>query len=97
MKCSFKPVFIGWSTLVLQLPFQLFFTIWVGGFFGGLAAMLFPDARLSYIIFGGLAFFGIPFIAYFGKRMNDSRTEYKFSALIALAVDLVQSGIGIED
>jgi hypothetical protein len=27
-----KPVFIGWITLLKQLPFQLFFTVWSGGF-----------------------------------------------------------------
>jgi hypothetical protein len=28
MKFSLKPVFIGWITLLTQLPFQLFFTVW---------------------------------------------------------------------
>jgi hypothetical protein len=37
MKFSLKPVFIGWITLLAQLPLQLFFTLWCGGFFGGLA------------------------------------------------------------
>jgi hypothetical protein len=37
MKFSLKPVFIGWITLLQQLPLQLFFTLWCGGFFGGMA------------------------------------------------------------
>jgi len=29
-------------------------------------------------LFGGLAFFGIPLVSYFGKKLNYSRTEYTF-------------------
>jgi uncharacterized membrane protein YdbT with pleckstrin-like domain len=74
-----RPVFIGWITLLVQLPLQLFFTIWAGGFFGGLtqATGLFPQGS-SFIVFGAIAFFGIPAIAYFGKKLNYSRTEYRF-------------------
>jgi len=74
-----RPVFVGWITLLLQLPKQLFLTLWAGGFFGGLTSSLpllsadpgRPSSSLA-------AFFGIPAIAYFGKKLNYSRTEYRF-------------------
>jgi len=78
---SLRPVFIGWITLLMQLPLQLFFTVWCGGFFGGLSATLglFPKGSwLPFELFGGLAFVGIPLVTYVGKRLNYARTEYKF-------------------
>jgi uncharacterized membrane protein YdbT with pleckstrin-like domain len=78
---SVRPVFIGWIALLVQLPLQLFFTLWAGAFFGGLLSSLdlFPrGSRAPYIFFGVIAFFGIPAIAYFGKKLNYSRTEYRF-------------------
>lgn len=78
LRFSLRPVFIGWITLLMQLPAQLFFTVWCGGFFGGMTSLLFPGSRLPFLLFGGLAFFGIPIVAYFGKKLNYSRTEYRF-------------------
>jgi membrane protein YdbS with pleckstrin-like domain len=76
-----RPVFIGWITLLVQLPLQLFFTIWAGGFFGGMtqATGLFPRGS-SFIVFGAIAFFSIPAVAYIGKKLNYGRTEYRFFA-----------------
>ena len=78
---SVRPVFIGWIALLYQLPLQLFFTVWSGAFFGGLISSLhiFPrDSWVPFAFFGGLAFFGVPLVTYFGKKLNYSRTEYKF-------------------
>jgi membrane protein YdbS with pleckstrin-like domain len=78
---SLRPVFIGWITLLMQLPMQLFFTLWCGGFFGGIgsATGLFPrDSWRPFVLFGLLAFVGVPLVAYVGKRLNYARTEYKF-------------------
>jgi uncharacterized membrane protein YdbT with pleckstrin-like domain len=75
---SLRPVFIGWITLLTQLPAQLFFTLWCGGFFGGLTSILFPHSAAPFVLFGGLAFFGIPLVSYFGKKLNYSRTVYTF-------------------
>jgi hypothetical protein len=80
---SVRPVFIGWITFLIQLPLQLFFTVWAGGFFGGMlqAFGLFPrGSQLPFVVFGMLAFFGVPIVAYFGKKLNYSRTEYRFFA-----------------
>jgi membrane protein YdbS with pleckstrin-like domain len=81
MTFSLRPVFIGWITLLKQLPLQLFFTLWCGGFFGGLSMStgLFPrGSSTPFVSFGLLAFVGIPLVAYFGKMLNYGRTEYKF-------------------
>jgi uncharacterized membrane protein YdbT with pleckstrin-like domain len=80
---SVRPVFIGWIAFLMQLPLQLFFTFWAGGFFGGMTQSFVPFARgtpLAFIFFGGLAFFGVPIVALFGKKLNCSRTEYHFFA-----------------
>jgi hypothetical protein len=82
MKFSLKPVFIGWITLLVQLPLQLFFTVWCGGFFGGMGKSLgifAGDSQAPFIFFGALAFFGVPLVAYIGKKLNYARTEYSFS------------------
>jgi uncharacterized membrane protein YdbT with pleckstrin-like domain len=76
-----RPVFIGWVTLLVQVPLQLFFTVWSAGFLGGLTQTtgLFPrGSQMPFVIFGVLAFFGIPIVAYLGKKLNYGRTEYRF-------------------
>ena len=76
-----RPVFVGWITILLQLPIQLFLTFWAGGFFGGITSSLpvFESGSWApFLFFGGIAFFGIPAVAYFGKKLNYSRTEYRF-------------------
>ena len=81
MNFSFKPVLIGWVTLLCQVPLQIFLTIWSGGFFGGMsmAAGLFPkNSHDPFIIFGSLAFIACPLILYFGKKWNYDQTECRF-------------------
>jgi len=73
-----QPVFVGWITLLAQLPLQLFFTLWASLFFGGLTQAFIPGSRAPFIFFGAVAFFGIPIAAYFGKKLNYGRTEYRF-------------------
>jgi uncharacterized membrane protein YdbT with pleckstrin-like domain len=74
-------MFIGWITLLVQLPFQLFLTLWAGGFFGGLITTsgLFPRGSwVPFVASGVIAFLGVPAVAYFGKKLNYSRTDYRF-------------------
>ncbi|MGC9953727.1 MAG: PH domain-containing protein [Rhizomicrobium sp.] len=91
MNFSLKPVFIGWITLLVQLPLQLFLTVWAALFFGGITQALLSlsadaddfDASAFFTgpgirFFGTLAFFGVPLVAYFGKRLNYARAEYRF-------------------
>lgn len=80
---SVRPIFIGWIALLIQLPFQFFFTIWTALFFGGISQAFLLIAHRSptpYIFFGALAFLGVPLVAYLGKKLNYSRTEYRFFA-----------------
>ena len=83
VKLSIQPVFVGWITLLTQIPLQLFFTFWCAIFFGGIGASIgiFPKNSFgaSYGI-GVIAFFAIPVVAYVGKQLNYSRTEYRFYA-----------------
>jgi membrane protein YdbS with pleckstrin-like domain len=80
MRFSLKPVFIGWLTLLTQIPAQLFFTLWAGLFFGGMSStFLGQGSSAPFLFFGGLAFFGLPLITFIGKKLNYARTEYKFS------------------
>jgi membrane protein YdbS with pleckstrin-like domain len=92
MQFSLKPVFVGWSTLLAQLPLQLFLTFWAALFFGGITTALlgaFDGGDFNagdfftsspFGIFGALAFFGVPFIALLGKKVNYARAEYRFFA-----------------
>lgn len=77
---SIRPVFVGAIALLTQMPLQLFFTLWCGGFFGGMFTSfgLLPPGRNSFIFFGALAFFGVPLVSYLGKKLNYQRTEYRF-------------------
>jgi membrane protein YdbS with pleckstrin-like domain len=76
---SARPVFIGWITLLVQSPFQLFFTVWAAVFFGGIASSFFGlGTHLPFIIFGALAFVGVPVVTFVGKKLNYARTEYRF-------------------
>jgi uncharacterized membrane protein YdbT with pleckstrin-like domain len=80
MRFSVRPVFIGWLTLLAQVPLQLFFTLWAGMFFGGFTSTLFPhNSWWPFVLFGGIAFLGIPLLTYVGKKLNYARTEYRFS------------------
>jgi membrane protein YdbS with pleckstrin-like domain len=76
---SLRPVFVGWIALLVQLPFQLFFTLWCGGFFGGMMTSLLDiNSRLPFIVFGIIGFVAVPLFAYLGKKLNYARTEYRF-------------------
>ncbi|OCK56888.1 PH domain-containing protein [Bradyrhizobium sp. LMTR 3] len=80
VKLSVKPMFIGWITLLTQLPLQVFFTLWCGVFFGGVGASIgiFPNAKDASYAIGAIAFFAVPVVAYIGKKLNYSQTEYRF-------------------
>jgi membrane protein YdbS with pleckstrin-like domain len=81
MAFSVRPVFVGWITLLIQLPIQLFLTLWAAFFFGGMITSfhLFPKGSTApFILFGAIAFFSVPAVAYLGKMLNYSRTQYCF-------------------
>src|ERR1700693_5429112 len=79
VRLSIKPVFVGWITLLMQAPLQLFFTVWAA--LGGMivSTALFPKGSwLPFYVIGAVAFFGISIVAYVGKKLNYGRTEYRF-------------------
>jgi membrane protein YdbS with pleckstrin-like domain len=75
LQFSLRPIFTGRITPLVQSPLQLFLTVWSGEFFYTLLGL---QGRAPFIIFGPLAFFGIPAVAYLGKKLNYVRAEYKF-------------------
>src|SRR5262249_34908504 len=79
MRFSVRPVFVGTLALLTQIPLQLFLTLWAGMFFGGLTSSFLGAGSAPFYFFGALAFFGLPLVSYFGKKLNYSRTDYKFS------------------
>ena len=89
MEFSLKPVFVGWTTFLAQLPLQLFLTAFCAIFFGIATAALFNSfegdfdpgnflASPGFAAFGLLAFVGVPLAILIGKKMNYARTEYRF-------------------
>lgn len=78
MEAEYKPVFIGWATLVSQIPIQLFMTVWCGGFFGGMAKSLpmFAESSAPLLFFGLAGFLGVPLFAYIGRKYNYQKTIY---------------------
>lgn len=79
-----RPRFIGWVTVLSVLPFQIFMTIWGAGFCGGVGMFAVKGLGLSlppwftFVFFGCLFFFGIPFIVYTAKKRTYAQTEYRF-------------------
>jgi len=77
---SVRPVFVGWITLLMQLPFQIFLAVWSGGFFGVMAANLTGNTWnwLPPLIIAGIVFVAMPIVIYTVRKLNYARTEYRF-------------------
>ena len=81
-----RPVFIPWVTIVGIIPLQIFMTIWGGGFFGGFSMFIVKGLGLNlpswftFVFFGALFFFGLPFLIYFAGKRTITKTEYRFYA-----------------
>jgi membrane protein YdbS with pleckstrin-like domain len=81
---SLKPVFIPWAVILSIIPIHLFLTIWGGGFFGGFS--MFAVGALgfdlpgwfTFVFFGALFFFGVPFVTYAARKKTYEKTEYTF-------------------
>ncbi len=86
MEFSLKPVYVGWTTVLAQLPLQLFLTVFSTFFFGMIVTAIITAGDFEPqdifmgpgLLFGALAFFGVPLIICIGKKMNYARTEYRF-------------------
>jgi membrane protein YdbS with pleckstrin-like domain len=68
---SLRPLFVGRATLTALLPFALFFALWSGAFFRNLL-------NISWLAPGGLTFLLVLGLGYVAKKLNYSRTEYRF-------------------
>jgi membrane protein YdbS with pleckstrin-like domain len=77
MLFSLRPVFVGWITFLVQLPLQLFLTVWAALFLGGMTAAALGGPP-AYVLFGALAFLATPLVTFVGKKLNYARTEYRF-------------------
>ena len=79
-----KPKFISALSLLIIMPINIFLTIWVTIFFGGIGmaafnavGMNFPN-WLTFAIAGGLFFFLFPILVYFVQKKSYSKTDYRF-------------------
>ena len=87
-----RPVFIPWVTIVSVIPIQLFMTILAGGFLGGFVLFVVEFFNIifnnnlnlpiwfTFVFFGALVFFSIPFLTYYVKKKTYNKTKYKFYA-----------------
>lgn len=79
-----RPRFIGWVTALSVLPIQIFMTVWGASFCGGFGLLAVKALGLplppwfTFVFFGCLFFFGIPFVVYTAKKRTYAQTEYRF-------------------
>ncbi len=83
---SYKPVFVAWVALLSQLPLQIFFAIWGGGFFWCFSQIFLVSTNQShrgdivgwpFFFFGALFFCGIPLFAYVARKYGYEHSEYR--------------------
>lgn len=85
MLAEYRPTFVLWTSFLAQLPLQLFFAVWAGGFFGGLLSMLFPSgiaiARAyigsPFLIIGIAVLLLFPAVTLAAKWLNYRNTVYR--------------------
>ena len=73
-----QPRFVLWLALVVQLPIQLFLSVWFGGFVGAMSKNVFGSLEPPHVVFGIAAFLAILCVTILGKKLNYARTEYSF-------------------
>jgi membrane protein YdbS with pleckstrin-like domain len=82
---EYRPRFLLWTSFLVQLPLQLFFSIWAGGFLGGLTSSFFPAAANAlttrfaspFLAIGLATFFLFPIATLAAKLLNYSNTVYR--------------------
>jgi membrane protein YdbS with pleckstrin-like domain len=85
MLAEYRPTFVFWTSFLTQLPLQLFFAVWAGGFFGGLLSMLFPSSVVvagasigsPFLIIGIAVLLLFPIVTLASKWLNYSNTVYR--------------------
>jgi membrane protein YdbS with pleckstrin-like domain len=73
---EYRPHFVLWTSFVAQIPLQLFFAVWSGGFVGGLLRSFAPALGISPVGIGVLVFFGFPAVSLSLKALNYASTVY---------------------
>lgn len=81
---TFSPVFVPWIAFLQQIPLQLFFSFWAGGFFGGMfQTFLRPQLGATsikvspFLAIGMLVFVAFPVVVVIGRAMNYRNTKYR--------------------
>jgi membrane protein YdbS with pleckstrin-like domain len=85
---EYRPRFVLWTSFLAQLPLQVFFAFWAGGFFGGMITVLLPAAANAmtvhlgnpFLTIGLTVFFLFPAVTLASKRLNYANTVYRFHA-----------------
>jgi membrane protein YdbS with pleckstrin-like domain len=82
---QYRPKFIFWTSFLAQVPLQLFFAFWAGGFFGGMITLFLPSVSTRISVYVGNPFTTIglatlllfPVVTLFGKWLNYRNTCYR--------------------
>ena len=82
---AYHPRFVLWTSFLAQIPFQLFFSFWAGGFFGGLFQVFMPDTATvikghginPFALVGVSVLVGFPVITLILKKLNYANTTYQ--------------------
>jgi membrane protein YdbS with pleckstrin-like domain len=82
---EYRPKFVFWTSVLAQVPLQLFFAFWAGGFFGGLLTALLPAAAASmsrhvgspFVTFGQMVLCLFPIATLSVKWLNYRNTVYR--------------------
>jgi hypothetical protein len=82
---EYRPTFVLWTSFVAQLPLQLFFAFWAGGFFGGMVSVLLPSAANilkvhlgnPFLTIGIAVLFLFPIVTLTAKWLNYKNTAYR--------------------
>jgi hypothetical protein len=79
---EYRPTFVLWTSFLAQLPLQLFFAFWAGGFLGGLLSMLLPTGAAvqfgsPFVTIGVSVLLLFPIVTLAAKWLNYSHTVYR--------------------
>lgn len=85
---EYRPKFVFWPSFLAQLPLQLFFSFWAGGFVGGMLTALAPSVAKAisqtigspFLVIGLGVLVLFPVILLGLKRLNYLNTSYRLHA-----------------
>lgn len=82
---EYRPKFILWTSILTQLPLQIFFALWAGGFVGGMFTFLLPSlaTKMSvtfgnpFVIIGVAVLLLFPVVTLAIRWLNYKNTIYR--------------------